>query len=1001
MKKTSSKSAGRYFAPQPIAHAVAWAMMAGASPLWAGPAGEQVVAGQATVSRSGSNTLITQGTERAAINWQNFNIGATESVRFAQPSASSIALNRVLGQNPTEILGSLSANGQVFLLNPNGVLFGQGAQVNVGGLVASTLSLSNEDFMAGRYRFVKEGNAGEVRNAGEIIANGGYVALIGPQVRNEGTITATNGSVALAAGDQVTLNLNGNKLIGLAVGQGALNALADNKGLIKADGGQVILTAKAADQLIKSVVNNDGIIEAGTLNNVNGVIRLEADNVNLGSGSVLAANGARGGDITAQARDGTLLADGRIEAVGSETTGGTVKLLGHQVGLINAVSVDASGNTGGGTVLVGGDYQGKNAEVQNAWYTYASPGSRINVDAVSNGNGGKAVLWADNTTRFYGAISARGGATGGDGGFVEVSGKDTLVFKGSVDTRAPHGNTGMLLLDPANITISNGSGDSTADGDALTTSFSGAPSGVIGTVAAGDNPAGGTLTLFETELEGISSTTNISLAASATITISNLADNNLNLAQTAGRSVSFNSATFTMTAGDTITTVGGALNITTTGAATIGALSTGGGAIAVNVGAASTASGVISGAGSLTKSGAGTLTLSGANTYTGTTTVTAGTLALGANNVLSDSTSVVVNGGTFDIATRSDTVAGVQLVSGSITGTTGVLTSSSTYDLRSGTVSARLAGAAGLNKTTTGTVTLSGTGTNTYTGTTSVQAGVLVLAKATALGATTAGTSETTVTSGAAVQIQGGISVAELITLNGTGVANDGALRSTSGANTWTGAVALGAGGSRINTDAGTLVMSGAGNISGASQPLTVGGAGNTTISKIISAGAVTKDGAGTFILSGVNTYSGSTTVTAGTLQLGANNTLPDTTSVVVNGGTLSVNTRTDTVAGVQLVSGSITGTTGVLTSTSDYDLQSGTVTAALAGAVSLNKSTSGTVTLGGTTANSYTGATNINGGTLSVTGGLAIPNASAVNLANVSGAILNLAASETIGNLA
>src|SRR5215831_17314927 len=245
---------------RPIAHAVAFALLAGVAPAWAGPTGEQVVAGQASVSRAGTNTLVTQGTDRAAINWQGFDIGSSESVRFAQPSASSIALNRVLGQNPTEIFGSLTANGQVFILNPNGVLFGKGAQVDVAGLVASTLNLSNEDFMAGRYRFSAvplAAAAAGVVNQGDITANGGYVALIGPQVRNEGTITAANGSVALAAGSEVTVNLNGNKLIGLSVDQGVLYALAENKGLIQAGGGQVLLTAKAADQIIKSVVNND------------------------------------------------------------------------------------------------------------------------------------------------------------------------------------------------------------------------------------------------------------------------------------------------------------------------------------------------------------------------------------------------------------------------------------------------------------------------------------------------------------------------------------------------------------------------------------------------------------------------------------------------------------------------------------------------------------------------------------------------------------------------
>jgi hypothetical protein len=155
---------------------------------------------------------------------------------------------------------------------------------------------------------------------------------------------------------------------------------------------------------------------------------------------------------------------------------------------------------------------------------------------------------------------------------------------------------------PPTSVIANGSGDSIDDGDASTTSFSGAPSGTTGTVITTDNPGGGTLTLFESELEGIAATTNISLAATNAITINDLADNNLNLAQTAGNSVSFNSATFAMAASDRITTAGGAVNITTTGAATVAGLSTGGGAIVLDVGGASTVSGVIAGTGTtLTK----------------------------------------------------------------------------------------------------------------------------------------------------------------------------------------------------------------------------------------------------------------------------------------------------------------------------------------------------------------------------------------------------------------
>ena len=166
-------------APAKLAQAVASALIAGFQPVpaLALPEGGEVAAGVASIQRSGAAMTINQNSGRAAINWQRFGIGATESVRFNQPSASSIVLNRVLGQDPTQILGSLRANGQIFILNPNGVLFGRGVQVSVGGLVASTLNLSDADFLAGRYTFGKGSAPGSVINQGTITAaNGGYVA---------------------------------------------------------------------------------------------------------------------------------------------------------------------------------------------------------------------------------------------------------------------------------------------------------------------------------------------------------------------------------------------------------------------------------------------------------------------------------------------------------------------------------------------------------------------------------------------------------------------------------------------------------------------------------------------------------------------------------------------------------------------------------------------------------------------------------------------------------
>ena len=350
---------------------------------------------------------------------------------------------------------------------------------------------------------------------------------------------------------------------------------------------------------------------------------------------------------------------------------------------------------------------------------------------------------------------------------MEVSGKDTLVFKGSVDTRANNGKTGLLLLDPANITIANGIGDSTADGDTSTTSFSGVPSGVpsgvTGTVITSDNPVGGTLTLYESELEGIAATTNISLAATNAITINNLTDNNLNLKQGVGNSVSFNSATFSMNTGDIITTAGGAINISTTGAATIGGLAANGGAVTLNVGGASSVR-AISGTGtSLTKQGIGTLTLSAANSYTGATNINAGTLALGNNNLIADTSAVsVVAGATFSLGNFAETIgslagAGTVTKSGATARTLAVggNNASTTF---SGVIQQTGAGALSLTKNGTGTLTLSGT--NTYTGTTTISAGTLAVSGGSAI----ADTSQVNLanTAGAALNLAGNETIGNL-----------------------------------------------------------------------------------------------------------------------------------------------------------------------------------------------------------------------------------------------
>src|SRR4051812_13499566 len=216
------------------------------------PSGGTVAAGTATISTAGNTVTVVQTSQNAVLNWQNFSIGAKDAVVFNQPNANAVALNRVIGADPSAILGSLSANGKVFLVNPNGIVFGKGANVNVGGLVASTLDLSDADFMNGKYAFAGAGRS--VTNNCNITADGGYVALLGGRVDNQGVIRATLGTVALAAGTAITLDVAGDGLLNVAVDKGAVGALVQNGGLLQANGGKVLMTAQAAGALLRTVV---------------------------------------------------------------------------------------------------------------------------------------------------------------------------------------------------------------------------------------------------------------------------------------------------------------------------------------------------------------------------------------------------------------------------------------------------------------------------------------------------------------------------------------------------------------------------------------------------------------------------------------------------------------------------------------------------------------------------------------------------------------------------
>ena len=282
------------------------------------PTGGNVVAGSGSINQSDGQMTINQTSNKLAIDWQSFSIGQGNSVTFVQPSASSVALNRVLGSDVSVIQGALNANGQVFLINPNGVLFSPTAQVNVGGMVATTLKISTDDFMAGRYTF--EGNSSSaVINQGHITtANGGTIALVAAKITNTGTINATSGNILIGAGSKVTLDFGGP--VKIQVEQAALNALIEQGGALRADGGLIYLTAKAASDIVTTVINHTGVSEAQTLaTGENGHIYLLGDAENgrvivAGQLNARAPNGGDGGFIETSAAQVTVDKDAVIIA---------------------------------------------------------------------------------------------------------------------------------------------------------------------------------------------------------------------------------------------------------------------------------------------------------------------------------------------------------------------------------------------------------------------------------------------------------------------------------------------------------------------------------------------------------------------------------------------------------------------------------------------------------------------------------------------------------------
>ena len=415
------------------------------SPLHANPQNGVVVAGQAAISQSPGYTQINQSSDKAIINWQGFSINANEQTHFQQPSSSSITLNRVTGNQASQIMGKLSANGQIMLLNPAGIIFGPNSKVDVAGLIATTANISDNDFLAGKLHFTQNpaNNAGIVNEGTITVADRGLAALVAPAVQNNGKIVANLGKVTLASGTEFTVDLQGDETIQFATGskvtQSAMTPdgqlmkdAVSNAGQIYASGGKVVLTAQAAEGIVDNAINMSGVIEAKTIGSNKGVIVLSGDS------------------------EGNTRVSGTLDVSGLNTgeTGGNIQVTGKHVKVTSTARIKATGDAGGGSIAIGGNAHGA-GPLQNADTTTVEADSVIDASATHTGNGGDVVVWSNDQTDYAGSIVAKGGALGGDGGFVEVSGKSLLGFTGSVDLSAANGQTGNLLLDPYDITIRN------------------------------------------------------------------------------------------------------------------------------------------------------------------------------------------------------------------------------------------------------------------------------------------------------------------------------------------------------------------------------------------------------------------------------------------------------------------------------------------------------------------------------------------------------------------
>ena len=785
--KTAGKKSAKSLQYGALASVVLGLMLSGQAGAQAPPAADQlptggtVAHGTATISKSAAehaaSMTVTQTSQRAVVNWESFDLGHSATLNFVQPNSQAVTLNRVNGGNPSQIFGQINANGQIFITNANGVYFAPTASVDVGALVATTHSISDSKFMSGDYVFERNGATGKIVNEGHIrAALGGYVALLAPEVQNAGVVVARAGTVAMAAGDMISLKIEGKgSLAGITTTPSTIATLIENKQAVQAPDGQIILSAVALNKLQAGIIKNSGTLEANSLVSKGGRIYLEGDEITLASTS----------------------------------------------------KIEAKGSTGGGTILVGGDWQGR-GDMRQATKVMMEAGAVIDASATQLGDGGKVVLWSDihnpaGLTVAHGSIKSEAGVSGGNGGQVETSGYFLNVDNIEVSTKAPSGQAGDWLLDPYDIIIAASS-----------------PSGT--TWASGTVTSGSSTTYTSAAASTILASSINSALASNNVTITTggtsgdgLGNGDIRI----GSEISWSSNnSLTLVAAGQIFGTGG---ITRTGS----------GSVTFNQAGNSTGSGysgVITGTGSVTKTGAGTLLLGGLSTYTGATIVSSGTLK--ANRGFQSSTS----SSPFGFNSPITVAAGATLDAGSYTMQVGSLSGAGTINL--GTVvnlasfsfgndnqSAEFAGViTGTNvisftKRGTGTQTLSGL--NTYLGSTIINAGALKLGRSGDGTGGPLGTKTVSISSGATLDLNGFTGASnQTLSINGS------LINSSNSDVTWTGPISGTT--QSISAAPGAISLVGSSNTSLGSSGMTI--SGKVSIGGLISLGtsAIVLSGSGT-----------------------------------------------------------------------------------------------------------------------------------------------------------